>query len=358
MRKIGLNLLILCAGTLVHASTVQYSVTDLGLFPGGSITTGIGLSTLGWVTGWGDTATNSAQAFIWRADMLTNIGPSASPIAFGTAINALGQVAGYAFASDFSTFNAFLYDGAIAHFIPTLGGLNNAALGVNDSGVVVGYSEDASLNTLAFRWSGGTPTSLGTLTGGTFSQATAINNAGQIVGFGDVSGAATHGFFYNGGPLIDIGVPSGFTSSQANGVGQFGAVVGEVLTDTLSAEAFLWTSSGGMTLLGTLGGDSDAFGVSATGVVVGSSNGAAFIYDSGHMTDLNTVLNATGAGWQLQQALAINDRGQIVGTGLFDGEQRAFVLNQLQNAAAPEPGTWLMCAGALAAMLLRRRGLR
>jgi hypothetical protein len=69
------------------------------------------------------------------------------------------------------------------------------------------------------------------------------------------------------------------------------------------------------------------------------------------MTDLMTLLT-NGSGWSLLfSASAISDNGVIVGSGVYNGEIRGFVLN-----AVPEPGT----AGLLTATLtgvssLRRR---
>ncbi len=63
------------------------------------------------------------------------------------------------------------------------------------------------------------------------------------------------------------------------------------------------------------------------------SNYHAFLYTGGKMYDLSKQL-VNGAGWQLSFATAINNAGQIVGTGLFEGAggagsgtvQRAFLL--------------------------------
>ena len=60
------------------------------------------------------------------------------------------------------------------------------------------------------------------------------------------------------------------------------------------------------------------------------------------MYDLNNYLDASGAGWTLQYALAINNNGQIVGYGTFGGNTEAFLLN-----IVPEPSTWAMLAGGL-----------
>jgi len=49
----------------------------------------------------------------------------------------------------------------------------------------------------------------------------------------------------------------------------------------------------------------------------------AFLWKNGAMSDLNTSI-PTGSGWVLTTASAINNAGQISGTGLFNGRTRAF----------------------------------
>src|SRR3712207_9335136 len=58
-----------------------------------------------------------------------------------------------------------------------------------------------------------------------------------------------------------------------------------------------------------------------------NGNGAG---DAGEMRDLNTVL-PVNSGWILTDATGINDRGQIVGHGLFNGQTRAFLLTPDQT---------------------------
>src|SRR5436309_2282490 len=122
MRLLRLATLILCVTACLHAGVI-YSVTDLGVLPGGTYSSATGLSSSGRVTGYGDTTSNQSAAFVWNGS-LANVGPPGSPLAIATAINASGQIVGYAFAPDFSTFRAFLYDGSKWVTIPTLGGAN------------------------------------------------------------------------------------------------------------------------------------------------------------------------------------------------------------------------------------------
>lgn len=130
------------------------------------------------------------------------------------------------------------------------------------------------------------------------SQATAINNAGQVVG--------TLHSFYQGYP----------------------------------SPAFIY-SSGVATDLGTLGGSSTTpHDINNHGIIIGEStlsdaSSRAFIYRNGAMTDLNTLI--ANSGWVLTSASALNDPGQIVGTGTLNGAVHGFLLNPIQSGATQPP---------------------
>ena len=125
--------------------------------------------------------------------------------------------------------------------------------------------------------------------------------------------------------------------------------------------------------LGTLGGNySAAFGINDHSQVVGSSAPGpgvthAMIYDpTNGMVDLNTLIDPS-LGWTLTSAGAINNAGDIVGTGNiivdvpghgpteFDTE--AFLL-----VPVPEPGSAVLCGlGAISCLtfaVLKRRAKR
>ena len=78
----------------------------------------------------------------------------------------------------------------------------------------------------------------------------------------------------------------------------------------------------------------------------------AFLYSSGVMTDLNTLLDSSGTGWTLTDAQGINDSGWIAASGFFGGQQRAVLLVPL-----PEPSSALL-AVSIVALLAGRRSRR
>jgi probable HAF family extracellular repeat protein len=84
--------------------------------------------------------------------------------------------------------------------------------------------------------------------------------------------------------------------------------------------------------LGTLGGSfSIARSINNRGEVVGGSltegdeNFHGFLYRNNRLYDLNELL-APDAGWELIQAFAINNRGEIIGIGSLSGQDRIVLL--------------------------------
>src|SRR5271157_1531777 len=361
-RIAGAQTALLLLPGLLPAATI-YSIVDLGALPGGSATSAASVSSNGYVTGSGDTASAFSQPFLWSTVLGISAVDTDSGYAFGTGVNASGTVVGYKFSDDFSNFTAFANDGSGPTQIPTLGGANNAATGINDAGTVVGYSEDGSGTELAYVYdpTTGIATPLGVLPGGSTSSANAINGTGLIVGEADVGGLS-HAVVLSGGAWIDLGVPSGsfgadsrtYQSSTATAVSNAGQIAGTLSGDDGSM-AVLWQSDSSVVALGALtaGGTSSAYSVNSSGEVVGTSDGVAFLFNGVGMHDLNSLLSSTSSGWQLTEGDAINDQGQIAGTGLIDGQQHAFLLTPDQST--PEPATLPLVCGAVLLFAARCR---
>jgi probable HAF family extracellular repeat protein len=336
VRRAVFIFLVCIAGST--AARAQYFIRALDPLPGAAGSSGQEINNAGQVAGG-----SNNHAILWNADgSITDIGilPGAS-ISGGIGISQSGQVAGQAITSA-GFARAFFWStgsGMIDLGVLPGGSLHSSGEGVNDLGQVVGTSRFPTCflcppPNRAFLWSAGTGMiNLGTL-GGIASEGTDINNSGQAVGFAGTTAGPSHAFLWTAGTgMTDLGTLPGATSSFAFSISNSGLVVGSANTasEPNLRHAFIWSAGDGIVDLGTLypGQHTEAFDVNDSGQVVGgandpTSNGTAFLYtaDDG-MLDLNTV---APAGWRILNALGINNKGQITGTGTLNGNFRAFVL--------------------------------
>lgn len=195
------------------------------------------------------------------------------------------------------------------------GTAQSAATSINEFGDVVGW---AQLGTApygpppihAFLWDG-TMQDLGSLEGSTgASQANDVNDFRFVVGWSSVGGGVMHAVRWQYGAIADLGTLPGATHSQARAVNIFHQIVGE--SEFASCGAAVCTR--------------------------------ATMWHSGAITDLNTFLPA-GSGWLLTSATDINDFGEIVGQGFYNGEPRYFLLKIERTPPPPPPdrdgdGVW------------------
>ena len=222
---------------------------------------------------------------------------------------------------------------------------------INDSGQIAGVDQFRG-----FFFSRNTLIALGTFShvpNGNRSTARSLNAKGQVVGWSTVGTLpvakfgqlATHAFLWQrrgkSGRMRDLGTLPGWVSSYAYKINQQSEIVGSVSDaggDTDGFErasrtvAFLWRG-GKMTSLGTLPGskNSEAFGINDSTAVVGTSDARAFLWTRGRMLDLNACL-PTASGWTLEEARAINNKGQIVGSGKLRGQEHMFLLTPIARS--------------------------
>jgi probable HAF family extracellular repeat protein len=338
----------------LSASTL-YTVTTLPLGQFSLPVTGETLSSNGMVAG-----QSNGQGFFWNGGALSyvpTLGGSESP-AFG--INSSGVVTGWSFTSS-PTEDAYSYSGGTTTSLaPLIGGLGSQGSAINNSGVIVGSIVYAPNNDEAFELSGTTVTYLGFLPGGINSVANAISPSGLITGWADDSFGNEVFIYSTANGLVNIGSLGG-PGGAGTAINDAGQVAGYSYVNGGAAQhAFLY-SGGTMQDLGTLGGtNSSALGINAAGWVVGSADTStgtdAFLYMNGVLYDLNSLLvNAPGV--DLTSAVAINDNGQI----LANGPDGAYLLTAMSmGTSTPEPSSlWLAFAALLPVLAsVRKRSRR
>jgi probable HAF family extracellular repeat protein len=309
-----------------------------------------------------------------RTYSITDLGTLGGSQSFATAINNRGQIVGVSALSGDTSFHAFLYNrGLMIDLLP--GPTDSSANDINKRGEIAG-----TLGERAFLYRRGEVTLLGL--GGARSDAFGINKRGDVVGWSELAGGPEfifHAFLYRNGQTIDLtpNLPTRGVDA-ANSIGEAvndrGAVVGSSLTVSEfppQSSPFLWRNGALIDLnfalspgeegfprdinnTGDVVGESFSFATEEStalllrrgrlivlgpglatsinnrgqvvGFVPGVSSGGAFLWKSGTRTELATLL-PPGSGWTALNATDINDRGQIVGSGVHNGAQRAFLLS-------------------------------
>ena len=131
MFRKAMLLSVMCMAARLTAGTL-YTVIDLGTL-GGSGSTGLGINSLGQVTGSSYTASNAANhAFLYGGGVMTDLGTLAGLYSTGYGVNDVGQVTGAS--GDYQ--RAFLYSGGVMTDLGALGrdlrrGLRDQRFGPN-----------------------------------------------------------------------------------------------------------------------------------------------------------------------------------------------------------------------------------
>jgi probable HAF family extracellular repeat protein len=320
-----------------HAFLYQSgSITDLGTL-GGMISEGFAVNSSGLVVGGSYTGGNQFDGFLYSGASLVDLGTLGGPFSSASFINDAGQIAGDSQLVNATDTTAFIYTDGRMHNLGTLGGTYSSAFSLNNFGQVAGESSITNGDIHGFVSTPAGLLDLGTL-GGDYSSAFAINDAGVVVGESALSNTYIHGFVFSGGVMADVGTFGGTYSSsfQINSNGQVIGIAGTA--GDAEMHGFIY-SNGSLLDLGTLGGTSvSPAAINNRGQIVGTASAAdgtshAFLWQTNHLTDLNTLLPAS-SGWQLANAQFINDAGRIVGSGSLNGVAQTFILD-LPNGNNP-----------------------
>jgi probable HAF family extracellular repeat protein len=362
-----------------------YSVVSLSTL-GGASGSGNGINNRNWAMGIANLSGNqTAHATMWLQGLTFDLGTLGGPnsgvewpvknnkgvvsgIAETNTPNPVGEA--WSCSAFFPTVTGdicygFRWQNGVMTALPTLGGYDSYAAGVNGHGQIVGWAENNVDDPTcvapqveqfeAVVWEpNGQMRQLPPYTGDPDSAATAINDQQQVVGISgtcDVAvGAfsAAHALLWQNGEPIDLGSLGGVAWNTPTEINSAGDVVG--FSDLPGDEngspnfhAFLWTEQSGMQDLGTLSGDtySEALDINSQGQIVGLSCTAnfascrAFIWQNGVMTDLNTLIPPNSPLY-LIDAGAITDAGEITGqaSDQSTGATPAFLAIPASNADA------------------------
>lgn len=291
-----------------------------------------------------------ASAADWT---LVDIGTLGGPGSYGAAVNNDGTVVGCADVLPFGA-HAFAWKDGVMRDLGVASDAegSSCALAINDQGVIAGRSSSRELviwkgtaltrlgvtgdigglnrfgvlagtydvdgMSRAFRYANGQLTPLGTA--GHYSSAEGINSAGEIVGSQD--GRAV----IFGRTVRDLG------NGVARDVNDRGWVTGQASNANGQPVPFLYR--GTMTTLNAPA-YSSAIAMNDAGQVVGSGEGVyGWLVDNGVYTRLGDIPAVTAKGWRKLEPTGINDKGAIVGTATdADGNLRAFLLVPKAKAA-------------------------
>lgn len=278
--------------------------------------------TAGWSIFAGD-----QRAAVLKDGVATPLDTTADVDSEATALNGAGDIVGFTISSDPYTWTPVKW-GADGSVTKLAGGFAQvaAATGINDAGQIT--INDSGT---AWLWHDGKLKQLPTL-GGSLTDANAINAKGWITGRSTTAEGVGHAFVYKNGTMTDIGTLG--LNAEGRAINAAGHVAGiSYFGATIASQHPFWWDGSALHDLGSLGGKGAlALGINAHDVIVGNSarKGStvrhAFVYTGGRMYDLNTLLDESGAGWELVVAEGVNDAGQIVGRGQFSGAMQGFVL--------------------------------
>jgi len=294
--------------------------------------------------------TANGTVAIWQNGATQLIASPANGEFSAEAINSSSSVVGLLYPNDSGTTAAAVWvNGQFTSLTPLTGDTGAVAYSVNETGMIVGASESSNGTSRAVVWQNGIATDLSNLLNGEPSFAKAINNAGQIL-----ARSVENSYLIDGTSVTPITSPTAGASVYANAVNNSGQVTGVVYTVGGQGQPFVW-SNGTMAIGAPLSEiapyDTEATSINDDGIMVGFSVSAdgsqnAFIWNG--LTppeDLNTLI-APSSGWDLVTANSINNAGDIVGQGYFNGELEAFLLTPTTSPSitTPEPATFTLLA--------------
>ncbi len=222
--------------------------------------------------------------------------------------------------------------------LPTFGGYEGFATGIDNKGDIVGWAETTThdstciapqvLQFEAALWTKDNKIEeLQPYSGDPDGAATAINSAGQAVGISGQCGTAVggasaeHMLLWQHGSVTSLPTLGGQYWNTPMDINDNGDVTGfsDHAGDSVgnpNFTTFIWTKNGGTQDLGAVGTDniSEGLGINDSDQIVGVSypSGVGFVWEDGMMRDLNKLI-PPNSGYTITDAQDINNAGDITG---------------------------------------------
>ena len=322
------------------ASGSQIIITDFGLIPGGTFSSGLAINNQPVIVGLANDNQFALQRPFWDANTGVIIGFADNFNPASTAIpehmNESREMAGSEVYGDNvyqgiywnSTGQAFVLP-PLAGFDPDYGSVHTRAHSINNLSQLVGTGKEGEPNffTHAALWLNKDTEAmdLGFLGQGTplnYSEAYAINDLTHVVGNSAV-GSAIHGFLWRSGQMTDLGALSGQVVSEARAINNTGLIAGKS-----NIFPVVWKydpgNPGRAPRIQQLPIPAGFFSATTTAV---NDSGDVVGYAGSPNIDSHAVLWRNGMaidlgvwpGGHYSVANGINNLGQIVGTGTVSG---------------------------------------
>jgi probable HAF family extracellular repeat protein len=319
----------------------RYRLVSLGTL-GGETSQALAINDRGDVVGESSRADGSTHGFLWRNGKMADLGVlTGGDFSSASDINDRGEIAGVSGIEGGARSAVVWRDGRIRALGALPGGHVSIGLAINADGTVVGVSQSSKGNR-AFAWKNGTMRDLGLLPGGSFSLARGINDNGVIVGQADAADGTVHATRWASGRVEDLGqITTGSgapAASIAHAVAPDGLVVGYGATDS-GALGAVWTGVTPRPVAALAGyAVAQLLSLNSFRQAVGDATDSAENRQIAVLVDLRRVpksipalfdlntLVVNGAGWTIRSGADVNDSWAIVGTGLYDGPERAILL--------------------------------
>jgi probable HAF family extracellular repeat protein len=247
------------------------------------------------IVGW-SLENNTNRVMMWARGQATYVAPFGGRWSFATGINDHGDIVGGASVPTGvfdEPLHPFLYRKGVFHDLGTFGEKQCQATAINNKGTIVLHFPEGDSQPMAF-YEEGVFRKAPPFSGASLTIGQAINEAGSVAGVYWRSLGAQHAFYYRDGQFADLSRADEF-GSETRSINANDQVVGWYARES-----------------------------------EGQSIRGGFLYQNGVRTEIQDLL-PPNSGWLIRTAEGINDDGQIVGAGLFDNQERPYILTPVRK---------------------------